>query len=626
MADCAALQTKLENLVGQTNSLIQDYQNIQGSVGGATSEQLRQLLNTLLQLQRKARTLSQELTALQNEAVKLGCQEQVSKAQRAAGTIDFSLSPDMFLFEQNLRKTISSVAATEAETQKATTTQDNAGTGTSGSSPASQAVPANATPSTQTGTSTPATVTPPAGAPTATAISSPAIGASAPKPVGPTPEPKTTPVPTTKGSVGTVEYVSSLIAQQPVKGENALATACPDKAAATATVKKIITELNAQIAAQIPTAKRADGKTPASKEERDALSSQLQAANGKLSQTLKAIESKDCAKEAAGTTGPVATDPGASEANNTTPGINKAQVQAKLKDTTNFIAKKDWRVRLSLSPGADYLYKGSSPGILKPLQNTDGVIFPYTPNITISYNANYDPTSVTHSNYKIYQYLNSSVDQVNITCDFTAQDTYEATYLLAVIHFFRSVTKMFYGQDQNPKSGTPPPLCYLFGLGEFQFNAHPLVVSAFTYTLPSEVDYIRADPSEAYTLSEVKVSGARSITPEAKKPSSVFSDAIKGSLKNTRLGQGIAKLGKVIGQDLTFGGILSSPSVQDNSGFNSFRSPGVSEPTYVPTKLQIQLTCIPIVSRYDISNRFSLRDYASGQLLNGVKQSGGGIW
>lgn len=329
---------------------------------------------------------------------------------------------------------------------------------------------------------------------------------------------------------------------------------------------------------------------------------------------------------ATGASGPPASNPGADPANNTTPGVNYAQAQAKLKDTTNFEAKKDWRVRLSLSPGAEYLYKAKNPGILSPLKNTDGVIFPYTPNITISYNANYDPTSVTHSNYKIYQYLNSSVDQVNITCDFTAQDTYEANYLLAVIHFFRSVTKMFYGLDENPKGGTPPPLCYLFGLGQFQFNAHPLVVSSFTYSLPSEVDYIRSDPSGAVFIQEIKTTGSRSSIPERQKPSSVLLDAIQGSIKNSRLGQGIAKLGRVIGVDLIPGGNLEGPSFQDNTGFNSLNPPGVVEPTYVPTKIQIQITCIPIVSRYDISNTFSLQDYAQGRLLQGVKRSGGGIW
>jgi hypothetical protein len=75
-------------------------------------------------------------------------------------------------------------------------------------------------------------------------------------------------------------------------------------------------------------------------------------------------------------------------------------------------------------------------------------------------------------------------------CTFTAQDTGEANYLLAVITFFKSVTKMFYGQDAE--RGAPPPLVYLSGLGEYQFNEHPCVVSQFNYNLPSDADYIRA--------------------------------------------------------------------------------------------------------------------------------------
>jgi hypothetical protein len=57
-------------------------------------------------------------------------------------------------------------------------------------------------------------------------------------------------------------------------------------------------------------------------------------------------------------------------------------------------------------------------------------------------------------------------------------------------------------------------------------------------------------------------------------------------------------------------------------------APGSVEPTYVPTRLQIQINAIPIVSRQDISQNFSLRDYASGELLKGSQRGdqGGGIW
>jgi hypothetical protein len=49
---------------------------------------------------------------------------------------------------------------------------------------------------------------------------------------------------------------------------------------------------------------------------------------------------------------------------------------------------------------------------------------------------------------------------------------------------------MFYGQDAE--RGAPPPLVYLQGLGQYQFNLAPCVVSQFTYNLPTDVDYIRA--------------------------------------------------------------------------------------------------------------------------------------
>jgi hypothetical protein len=46
----------------------------------------------------------------------------------------------------------------------------------------------------------------------------------------------------------------------------------------------------------------------------------------------------------------------------------------------------------------------------------------------------------------------------------------------------------------------------------------------------------------------------------------------------------------------------------------------------VPTKIQIQITAVPIVTRNDISNNFNLADYASGELLRGSRRNGGGIW
>jgi hypothetical protein len=87
-------------------------------------------------------------------------------------------------------------------------------------------------------------------------------------------------------------------------------------------------------------------------------------------------------------------------------------------------------VRLQLADSSDYLYNASDCGpLLWPLRDTNGVIFPYTPNIDTAYKANYSTYDLTHSNYRGYFYQNSYVDGINIKATFTAQDSAEANYL-----------------------------------------------------------------------------------------------------------------------------------------------------------------------------------------------------
>ena len=247
----------------------------------------------------------------------------------------------------------------------------------------------------------------------------------------------------------------------------------------------------------------------------------------------------------------------------------------------NIKQQVDWRLRLSLAPNASYLYNTATPSdLLYPLKATSGVVFPYTPQINMSYRANYDPSDLTHTNYKYYFYKNSSVDEFTITADFTAQDTQEANYMLAVIHFFRSVTKMFYGQDSNPRAGTPPPLCYLSGYGQFQFNNHPLLVSGFQYALPNDVDYIRAGSTTQWAGQNISAYNIKSNGNVDPKTARKQSNNIK------------------------------QPKGLPTNGLSN------SEATYVPTKLQVVINMIPVATRAEVSNVFSLRDYATGKLLN----------
>ena len=263
----------------------------------------------------------------------------------------------------------------------------------------------------------------------------------------------------------------------------------------------------------------------------------------------------------------------------------------------------DWRMRISLAPGSDYLYNDptmqadGTNGILWPLKQSSGVIFPYTPKVTTNYNANYSRADLTHSNYTNYFYQGSSVGEIGISAKFTAQDTMEAQYLLAVIHFFRSVTRMFYGQDAQ--RGAPPPLVFLTGFGQFQFQNHPCVVSNFSYDLPDNVDYIRAR--------SLNVNGMDLLT-RRQRPEAVPGDPISGAYKRLSdlfSGQGIGK------------------GAQSNSSPTALPSPpalGLNNPTYVPTSVDISLKLLPVQSRSQVSQQFSLKKFANGQLI------AGGFW
>jgi hypothetical protein len=274
------------------------------------------------------------------------------------------------------------------------------------------------------------------------------------------------------------------------------------------------------------------------------------------------------------------------------------QQQNTLQNRVSLPASADWRVRLSLAQNANYLYRDPSVMLLQPLARTNGVVFPYTPNIDMNYAAKYDSVDLTHSNYRGHFYRSSSVDSISIRGTFTAQDTREAQYLLAVITFFKSVTKMFYGAT-DPLAGTPPPLVFLSGLGQFQFNNHPCVVSNFQYNLPGEVDYIRANGFNNYGLNMDNRRNQSSGPPASGLQGAI---ATVNRLLNNKLVQGV--LGKT-------GSTQSNNSAvsQNNSNTNYTNS------TYVPTKMEINLTLLPIQTRSQISTQFDLKKFAAGDLL-----------
>lgn len=175
-------------------------------------------------------------------------------------------------------------------------------------------------------------------------------------------------------------------------------------------------------------------------------------------------------------------------------------------------ASYDWRVRVTLAPNSTYFYNDPSNNLLSPLrteasnnsttlaasaanslfgpagQTRVGVVFPYTPTITVTHTANYSEQKLLHNNYTQYFYENSQVEAITIQGEFTVQNITEGQYLLAAIYFFRSLTKMFFGNDT--KAGNPPPMVYLNGYGQYYLPNVPCIVKSFQHTMPDSVDYV----------------------------------------------------------------------------------------------------------------------------------------
>ncbi len=169
------------------------------------------------------------------------------------------------------------------------------------------------------------------------------------------------------------------------------------------------------------------------------------------------------------------------------PTINSGQTSTSL-----IPADEDWRVRISLPSKSSIFYQGTPGVTLQPMVDSgvNGVIFPYTPQISVAHNARYQEQSLTHSNFKNYFYEGSDVAAITISGDFTAQNEKEAAYVLSCVYFLRACTRMWFGQTASLPVGTPPTIVFLDGYGQFYFPHVSCVITNFTHTLPNDVDYI----------------------------------------------------------------------------------------------------------------------------------------
>lgn len=126
------------------------------------------------------------------------------------------------------------------------------------------------------------------------------------------------------------------------------------------------------------------------------------------------------------------------------------------------------------------------------LSKSCGLIFPYTPTVSIGHQVNYDRTDVTHSNVSISHYKNTPPPTYSIDAVFTADTRENALHMLSAIWFLRAVTKCNFGEQANEDgniAGMPPPVLYLNGYNQIMDNI-PVIVKSFSYSLPNDKDYV----------------------------------------------------------------------------------------------------------------------------------------
>lgn len=146
------------------------------------------------------------------------------------------------------------------------------------------------------------------------------------------------------------------------------------------------------------------------------------------------------------------------------------------------------RVSLKTKAGNPF----SMGGVLAPLSRDRGVVFPYTPTIQFGHSASYGSYDITHSMYLPSYYSNTPNPSISITANFTANTNDEAAYTAAALQFFKTCTKMDYGEQRRTTAGTPPPILNLnvYNRNAVHAKASPVVVRSFNYTLPEDVDYV----------------------------------------------------------------------------------------------------------------------------------------
>lgn len=181
--------------------------------------------------------------------------------------------------------------------------------------------------------------------------------------------------------------------------------------------------------------------------------------------------------------------------------------------TIEVSGKLDHRARISAKPGATQQIYGN--GIMKPLYTTGGLLFPYTPTLSDTTSVNYDAYEPVHSNQGFSAFKSRASKEITAIGTFTTMNQDEARVNIANLHFLRTVTQMYFGQN-DPNRGTPPPVLLFNAYGEAIYRNVPVIITNYTFEMPADVDYVQCTtsivPGESADESDGSISSDGSAT------------------------------------------------------------------------------------------------------------------
>ena len=180
----------------------------------------------------------------------------------------------------------------------------------------------------------------------------------------------------------------------------------------------------------------------------------------------------------------------------------------------------DWRARLRPKRGGQSRFyaaqEGMSDYLMRPIKESNGLVWKYTPTVFTAASANYSSHTGQGMQYPVHSYENSTPPEITVTGDFTANDIYEARYLLAVMTFFKIATKADFGDIAVAKqtAGAPPPVLLFEYMGDHGFNKVPVVVSNYSLSLPNDVDYVPVVVGDTTSYVPTMVNIVTALTPQ----------------------------------------------------------------------------------------------------------------